>query len=258
MVQPIGGGSTMIVKRFTGALRRQDWTAVAIEFLLVVLGILIAFQINEWSTDRQARSEREAASVRLLEEAEQNVAYIRLGLGLQTDSIEKLSYALGEVQAGRWRTADQQRMVIGLQSVTAALPLAPPSAVYDDLIASGIFGKFGNVRLRSAIAKYRATLKFHDEIISDMRTATPALEDHAAFDYVFSPTGRQRVRLTVDFDALARDQLLQEKLAILADGQRVRLLITKRALKGASEMCVELGRFVGRACNLNRPPPTFD
>ena len=47
-------------------------------------------------------------------------------------------------------------------------------------------------------------------------------------------------------------------VALLADGQRIRLLITQRALKGASEMCVELGRSIGRRCNLNLPPPSFD
>ena len=248
----------MIVKRFTGALSRQDWTAVAIEFLLVVLGILIAFQIDEWSTERQAKRERDAASKRLLAEAEQNVAYIRLGVTLQKQSFDDLSYALGEVQAGRWRIADQKRMVRGLQSVRTALPLAPPSAVYDDLIASGIFGKIGNVGLRSAIARYRATLKFHGEIVSNVRETAPALEEHAAFLYLFSDKGPRRVRLDVDFDALSKDQLLQEKLAILAEGQRIRLLITRRALKGASEMCVELGQFVGRRCNLSLPPPPFD
>lgn len=248
----------MIVKRFAGALRRQDWMAVGIEFLLVVLGILIAFQINQWSTDRQTSRERDAASERLLAEAEQNVAYIRLGITLQKRSIEDLNYALGAVQAGKWRTADRQRMVRGLQSVRAALPLSPPSAVYDDLIASGIFGQIGDLRLRSAIARYRATLQFHREIINDIRGSAPALENHAALRYQFSPTGRQRVQLAVDFEALANDQLLQEKLALLADGQRIRLLITQRALNGASEMCVELGRFVGKACNLRLPPPTFD
>jgi hypothetical protein len=248
----------MIVKRLTQALKRQDWALVGIEFVLVVVGVLLAFQINEWASEREARNERNAATERLLEEAEQNVAYVRLGMSLQQKSIDELGYALGQVQAGQWRTADQQRMVSGLQAVTMVLPLAPPSAVYDDLLASGVFGKIGDVRLRSAIARYRATLKFHDDVVGYFRATMPTLEDHAALHYRFNPGGRRRVRLDVDFQALANDQLLQEKLALLADGQRVRLLITKRALKGASEMCVELGRFVGRACNLNRPPPTFD
>jgi hypothetical protein len=248
----------MIVNRVTQALKRQDWAVVSIEFVLVVVGVLLAFQIDEWASEREAKDGRDAATERLLEEAEQNVAYVRLGATLQKASIDDLGYALGRLQAGQWRTADQPRMTRGLHSATVVLPLAPPSAVYDDLLASGIFGKIGDVRLRSAIARYRATLKFHDDIISSLRATMPTLEDHAALNYRFSAKGRRRVRLDVDFEALAKDQLLQERLALLAEGQRIRLLITQRALKGASEMCVELGRFVGRACNLNRAPPTFD
>lgn len=248
----------MIVKRFAGALRRQDWTSVAIEFLLVVIGILIAFQINEWSNDRQANDERDAATIRLLAEAEQNVAYVRLGLSSQKKSFGELTYTLGAVQADQWRTADRQKMLSGLQSARAWVPLEPPSAVYDDLVASGSLGKIGDVGLRSAIAKYRSTLNFHRETINFIRELDPALEEHAAFDYQYRTTGRQRVGLAVDFDALRADRLLQEKLALLADRQRIRMLITERALKSATNMCVELGRFVGRRCNLDLPPPTFD
>lgn len=248
----------MILKRMTHALRRQDWTMVAIEFALVVVGVLFAFQVNEWSNEREARNERAAASERLLLEAEQTVAYIRLGSSMQEKAIAELNYALRMMQLGQWQSANKERMTSGLSTVTRALPLAPPSAVYDDLIASGVFGKIGDARLRSAIAKYRATLGFHAVIVSDFRASALRLEDHAAFRYIYDPAGRQRSRLEVDFGALSRDELLQEKLALLAESQRVRLLITERALKDAARMCLELGRFVGRSCKLDLPPPTFD
>lgn len=248
----------MIVKRMMAGLKRQDWAMVAIEFALVVIGVLLAFQITEWANEREAAHEREEASERLLLEAEQTVAYVKLGLSAQKQSTADLNYALDQVRQGAWQTADQGRMVRGLSTVTVALPLAPPSAVYDDLIASGSFGKFGDAKLRSAIAKYRATLNFHAVVIANFLQKQPNLEEHEAFRYAFSPIGRQRVRLDVDFPALANDTLLQEKLALLADSQRVRFLITERALKGVTRMCLELGRYVGRPCNLDLPPPTFD
>ena len=248
----------MIVKRMMASLKRQDWAMVAIEFALVVIGVLFAFQITEWANEREAAQERAAASERLLLEAEQTVAYVRLGLSAQKESTADLNYALDQMQRGTWPTADKDRMVRGLTTATVALPLAPPSAVYDDLIASGGFGKFGDAQLRSVIAKYRATLDFHAVVIANFLQIHPKLEEHEAFHYAFAPTGWQRVRLEVDFPALARDGLLQEKLAQLADSQRVRMLITERALKGATRMCLELGRYVGRPCNLNLPPPTFD
>ena len=37
----------MILKRFRLAFQRQDWFAVALELLVVVFGVAIAFQIEQ-------------------------------------------------------------------------------------------------------------------------------------------------------------------------------------------------------------------
>lgn len=248
----------MIVKRVTEALRRQDWAVVTIEFVLVVVGVLFAFQINEWANEREAREERRLATERLLDEAEQNVAYLRLGVSAQEQLVDDLNFALSRIQQGSWRPAEEERMTSGMSWVRSMVPLAPPSSVYEDLVASGAFGKIGDAELRSSIAKYRATLGFYGRVLDYQTGNRPNFEDFAAFRFVFSPDGRQRVRLEVDFPGLRDDRLLQEKLALLADDQRVLLLLRQRALKGAARMCIKLGRFVGQRCNLNLPPPTFD
>ena len=91
----------MILKRMTESLRRQDWTAVTIEFFLVLIGVLLAFQINEWASKRAARDEQNAAVQRLLTEAEETVAFFHLGVRAQQQLIADLNYALTEAQAPR-------------------------------------------------------------------------------------------------------------------------------------------------------------
>jgi len=248
----------MIVKRLTQALQRQDWAVVSIEFVLVVVGVLLAFQINEYANGREAASERNAATVRLLREAEESVAYLRQTVESQQRLVANLNFALARVQVGQWEAAEEARMTIGLSRAKNAAPLVPPSSVYDDLVASGALGRIGNAQLRSEIAKYRATLAFSREVRQSLREDMPNLEDFTALRYRFSLDGRQRTRLVVDYPALREDRLLQEKLALLADDQRVFLRHRQQALNGAARMCVELGRFVGRNCNLSLPAPTFD
>lgn len=43
------------MNRFRRALGRQDWVATAIELMVVVLGILIALQVDQWAQSRQER-----------------------------------------------------------------------------------------------------------------------------------------------------------------------------------------------------------
>lgn len=42
----------MILRRIAAALKRQDWATVFIEFVLVILGVLIALQVNNWNEAR--------------------------------------------------------------------------------------------------------------------------------------------------------------------------------------------------------------
>ena len=54
----------MILRRLTANLRTQNWTAIAIEFLIVVVGVFIGTQVSNWN---QARLERQATN-RLLDQ----------------------------------------------------------------------------------------------------------------------------------------------------------------------------------------------
>jgi hypothetical protein len=46
--------------RVLGAFRERDWPGITIELLVVTLGVLLAFQIDQWAQDRrQARQERQ-------------------------------------------------------------------------------------------------------------------------------------------------------------------------------------------------------
>ena len=248
----------LILERTADAIRRQDWFAVIIEFALVVAGVLFAFQVDEWANEYEASRERSAAVERLLDEAEETVAFFRGGVTAQKQLTADLGYALQQVQSGSWETADRARMTRGLSRAIEATTPSPPSSVYDDLVSSGVFGKLGDLQLRSAIARYRATLQFHRESIEYLRQMMPQFEETRAFHYAYSSTEPLPARLSVDFAALERDGVLQEKLATLANRQRIFLVLRERNLKRAIEMCREIARVARRACDLHRPLPNFD
>ncbi len=54
----------MILRRVIAHFRKQEWTAIAIDFLIVVAGVFVGLQVNNWN---EARAER-ASEVRHLEE----------------------------------------------------------------------------------------------------------------------------------------------------------------------------------------------
>jgi len=54
----------MILRRVAHHLQRQEWTAVLIELMIVILGVFLGFQVTDWASERASRS----AETRHLEE----------------------------------------------------------------------------------------------------------------------------------------------------------------------------------------------
>ena len=58
------GVQAMILRRLTHNLRTQNWTAISIELLIVIIGVIIGMQVSNWN---QARIEKRETSQLLLE-----------------------------------------------------------------------------------------------------------------------------------------------------------------------------------------------
>ncbi|MCL6698135.1 hypothetical protein LZ496_04955 [Sphingomonas sp. NSE70-1] len=58
----------MILRRLTENLRAQNWTAIAIEFFIVVMGVFIGTQVSNWNQQRLEKREAEQMLVNLAPE----------------------------------------------------------------------------------------------------------------------------------------------------------------------------------------------
>ena len=56
----------MILQRLATAIRKQDWFTVIIETLIVVFGVFIGLQVNNWNEARKDRLEAETSRERLI------------------------------------------------------------------------------------------------------------------------------------------------------------------------------------------------
>ena len=55
----------MILRRITQHVREQNWTAIAIDFVIVVTGVFLGIQVGDWNDGRQERANYERALVDL-------------------------------------------------------------------------------------------------------------------------------------------------------------------------------------------------
>ncbi|MEQ1909877.1 MAG: hypothetical protein ABMA15_13695 [Vicinamibacterales bacterium] len=55
----------MLLRRFMRQLKRQDWMAVALEFVIVVFGVFFGLQVSEWNQARLDRAMERAYIARI-------------------------------------------------------------------------------------------------------------------------------------------------------------------------------------------------
>lgn len=66
----------MFLRRITEHIKAQNWLAVSLDFLIVVVGILIAFQVNAWSERQADKQALNVALQRLHDEIQLNLVAI--------------------------------------------------------------------------------------------------------------------------------------------------------------------------------------
>ena len=65
----------MILRRLTENLRAQNWTAITIEFLIVVVGVFIGTQVSNWNEGRKERAETRRMLAQLVPELQSQLEF---------------------------------------------------------------------------------------------------------------------------------------------------------------------------------------
>jgi len=88
----------MILRRLADALRRQDWSSVILEVLIVVLGVFIGIQVSNWN-DARLETDREAIYLAALrEDFSQIVAELEEDAHSYETMANAMTFLLGQSQ----------------------------------------------------------------------------------------------------------------------------------------------------------------
>ena len=244
----------MIIQRITAAIRSQNWINVIAEFLVVVLGIFVALQADNWNEARLDRKHEHESLERLLREAENAVALIDRQIGVFKSVIDSQRVLLEIVTSDEQVPENTEVAEQGFRSLTYYPALAPARTAYDELIATGGIQLIRSRAVRDAIALYHAELDFFQTQLDYFRASS--LGDGGdpyipARDYVraiYDPAAESSRRYEIDWPGLRSapyvETLFVDKLRnqIVMNGNR------QIVLDRAKIMCDTLADAVKRQC----------
>lgn len=146
----------MIFRRFAEALRRQDFATVSIELLVLIVGIALGLQVDQWNSERQ-QDELEQALIERL-----TIDFQRIDERL-TDSVERYEDYLAtiarvrdQVQSGQTiqSAEDRDRFLGDLGNMLASRVPAGRSPTYVEMLSSGVFDVLQSDELRRSLVGY--------------------------------------------------------------------------------------------------------
>jgi hypothetical protein len=65
----------MILRRLTANLRTQNWTAIAIELVIVIVGVFVGTQVANWNQERSDKAAAQRMLVQLVPELRSQIEF---------------------------------------------------------------------------------------------------------------------------------------------------------------------------------------
>jgi Family of unknown function (DUF6090) len=154
----------MILRRFSEALKQQNWAAIAIEFVLLVLGVFLGIQVANWNVERETRQKSAVFTERLKADMRGEdwtyqflIAYNREVLANANRAVEALE--------GRAVISDEALLVSAYRA-TQYRNRNQRGSTFDELISTGNIGLIRDHTLReTAIRLYN--LAIFDNLVQE-------------------------------------------------------------------------------------------
>lgn len=158
----------MLTRRIADRLRSHDWLAVGIELVVVIAGILIALQVDQWSSDRADRARERAYLERLADDLSAEQEGVRNAEVFARNRLDAVALLEDMADGAVAQGTDPRRIPWAIE--TASWRSFPKTNAYvvTELQASGQMGLLRSVALRNALADHYAQIAHFGRVAEDL------------------------------------------------------------------------------------------
>jgi hypothetical protein len=203
----------MILRRVIDHVRRQEWTAIFIDLVIVVVGVFIGIQVANWNAELIERREARDSMQRLQEDVALSVQLTQSSIDFMADNARLADLALARLRACDLPAGDRDDFATSLYRLGKVTPARFVRTTFDELRDSGKLRLIGNPGLRRDLTEVARLSEWYEKVFT---LIAGRLEAHAAyvdgqviFDVDGSIGGGGRIgweRLDMDFDVACKDR----------------------------------------------------
>lgn len=174
----------MIFGRFVQRLKQQKWSAIAIELMIVVVGVFIGLQVDNWNESRREAQRGHEYVARIGSDLAEDIQSMDVRLEFWDRVIDHGQGAIRYAETGELVNGSAWKTVLSFYQASQLYPYVPQDATYQEMRNAGDLGLIDDQSLRAALANYYVTgpgfqanilLELQPEYRKIVRGLTPAV-----------------------------------------------------------------------------------
>jgi hypothetical protein len=144
----------MSLRSLAARFRQQDWTAVAIEILIVIVGVFIGLQVSNWNDTRKenerGREYLQRLQAELLQDANTLTQISKFWSDVEANGQMAMAYAEEGVlhEGSAWRT------LLAYHQASQVWPYRKPDVTFQEISSTGSLLLIRDTALRERIARH--------------------------------------------------------------------------------------------------------
>jgi len=144
----------VIFRRLSEHTRKQNWLAVGLDLIVVIVGIYIGLQADAWMSAKQDRNLEVEYLERLVSDMSESIDAQRSNIRAFDDGTAAIDYIAELQKSGTFDGFDEKRLILGLNNVGWVAPPATNMITIRELQSTGNISLIRDVAVRMAIGKF--------------------------------------------------------------------------------------------------------
>jgi hypothetical protein len=136
----------MILRRLAQSLKQQNWTAIWIEFVLLVAGVFLGIQVSNWNEERETNQKAFVFTRHLIEDLREEAWGYQLLIEYNPEV--RANAARAEAALTGTEPLDDEALLVAAYRATQYKQKLRRRATYDELISTGAIGLIRDRALR--------------------------------------------------------------------------------------------------------------
>ena len=217
----------MILRRIIAHFRKQEWTAIALDFVIVVVGVFVGLQAQAWNESRQDRVQERMYIERLARDftaIEERTEFANEKWLSVINVSRRLLADIDAFNATGRMPRTEQAILVDLNDLQGTRIPAPRAATFVEMLSTGEIRVLRDEDLRDALLAYDTQTHYaliaYDVLVNRTREATVAAGAYAevtlpdTLENIYDNPNRESFR-SIDFPAFARDPRSRAAVSLL-------------------------------------------